>query len=262
MAPNWDAIVYNNYEAVMPLPWKKKWGLHYIYQPFLVAQMGLFGNDLQQQQLSDCFDAIPAKFKLWEFPLNPSNTFKLNSYQLYERMNFVLPLNNSHEELYRNYRENIRRNIKKSKQYGCYSKSGVDIKEIISLAKELEPGHDEDFVQFEKLFRFFLHKGKAKTYGVFSRNNELLASAAFFFSHKRAYYILVGNHPNSRTLGASHALIDAFIKDHAGQDLLLDFEGSDIRNLAFFYSSFGAREEIYPAIRKNKLPWYVKLLKK
>ena len=74
--------------------------------------------------------------------------------------------------------------------------------------------------------------------------------------------LATGNHPDGKTIGASHALIDAFIKDHAGQDLILDFEGSDIRNLAFFYSSFGATEELYPALKINKLPWYIKLLKK
>jgi hypothetical protein len=71
----------------------------------------------------------------------------------------------------------------------------------------------------------------------------------------------VGNNPNGRTLGASHSLIDAFIKDHAGQNLLLDFEGSDVRNLAFFYSSFGATEEKYAAIKLNKLSWYIKWMK-
>ena len=91
--------------------------------------------------------------------------------------------------------------------------------------------------------------------------NRLLASCIFFFSHNRAYYILVGNHPDGRTLGASHALIDAFIKDYAGSEMILDFEGSDIRNLAFFYSGFGAKEEIYPALKINRLPWYVRLFK-
>ena len=119
-----------------------------------------------------------------------------------------------------------------------------------------------EFLNFERLFHHFEPIKKAKTYGIFSQKHELLASAAFFFSHNRAYYILVGNHPNGRTLGASHALIDAFIKEHSGQDLVLDFEGSDLRNLAFFYSSFGATEEMYPAIRRNDLPWYIKLFRK
>jgi len=32
-ADQWDALVYGNYDAVMPLPWRKKWGIQYLYQP-------------------------------------------------------------------------------------------------------------------------------------------------------------------------------------------------------------------------------------
>ncbi|HQW43835.1 MAG TPA: hypothetical protein PLX74_06630, partial [Chitinophagaceae bacterium] len=84
----------------------------------------------------------------------------------------------------------------------------------------------------------------------------------FFFSHQRAYYILVGNSPNGKTIGASHMLIDAFIKDYAGKNIALDFEGSDIPSLAFFYSSFGAVHETYPALKINRLPFYLKWMKK
>jgi len=72
---------------------------------------------------------------------------------------------------------------------------------------------------------------------------------------------MVGNHPDGKTIGASHYLIDRFIADYAGQNLILDFEGSDISSLAFFYSSFGAKEEKYSAIKLNKLPWYIKWMK-
>src|SRR5688572_8760496 len=80
MADNWDGLVLNNYEAVMPLPWRKKWGVHYIYQPFLMAQSGLFGKNLTPQLLELFLDAIPEKFRLWEFPLNQSNLFSTDKY--------------------------------------------------------------------------------------------------------------------------------------------------------------------------------------
>ena len=116
--------------------------------------------------------------------------------------------------------------------------------------------------RFSQLYDYLEKRDQATTYGIRSNSNELIASAVFFFSHNRAYYILVGNHPSGRTIGASHMLIDAFIKDQAGKKMLLDFEGSDIRNLAFFYSSFGAVEENYAAIKLNKLPFYLKWLKR
>ena len=261
-ADNWDALIFKDYEAVMPLPWRKKFGFYYLYQPSLNAQLGLFGNHLSAVLLENFLKSIPLKFRLWEFSLNHHNVFRLQDFTLYERINFVLPLNQSYTTLYKNFRDNIKRNIKKSVQYGCYAKSNINIDDIIALAKQQPhaPAGTE-FEKFRELYGLLKGRNAAKAYGVFSNKNELLASCVFTRSHNRAYYILVGNHPNGRTLGASHALIAAFIKDHAEQDLLLDFEGSDIRNLAFFYSSFGASEEKYAAIKFNKLPWYIKWMK-
>ncbi|MBO9683978.1 MAG: hypothetical protein J7502_15150 [Flavisolibacter sp.] len=262
-ADNWDALVLNDYEAVMPLPWRKKFGIYYLYQPFFTAQLGVFGQNITKDLFEKFLRAIPSKFKLWEFSFNQGNLFQLKDYPLFQRVNYVLPLNQPYEQLNASYRENIRRNIKKSIQYRCTIRTDIDASHITELAKLQPNGAPEnELKKFEQLYSLLKERSMAKAYGVFSNKNELLASCVFTFSHNRAYYILVGNHPNGRTLGASHALIDAFIKDHAEQNLLLDFEGSDIRNLAFFYSSFGSSEEKYAAIKLNKLPWYVRWMKK
>ncbi|GAA4755485.1 GNAT family N-acetyltransferase [Flavisolibacter ginsenosidimutans] len=262
MTDNWDALVLGDYEAVMPLPWRKKWGITYLYYPFLTAQLGVFSKELSVDIFEDFLNAVPKKFEFWDISFNQQNLFAVKGYPLYERSNYVLSLNKTYEDLYKAYRENVRRNVKKSLRYGCCVKTDVLIDEIIALAKlQAQKATEKGLENFKNLFALLDEKGMAKTYGVVSQKDELLASAVFLFSNNRAYYILVGNHPNGRTLGASHALIDAFIKDHAGQDLLLDFEGSDVRNLQFFYSSFGAKEEKYAAIKLNRLPWWVRLVK-
>jgi hypothetical protein len=263
MCDNWDALVLGDYKVVMPLPWRQKGGVHYLYQPFLTAQLGLSGNGLNAELLRQFFAAVPKKFRYWDISLNHGNLYAVEGYHLHMRSNYVLSLSASYQQLYKNYRENIRRNIKKSAGYGCVVTTGIEVERIIALTRQQAAQIPEaDFQNFVRLYNLLKEKGQAKTYGVLSGSGELLASCVFFFSHQRAFYILVGNHPNGRTLGASHALIDAFIKDHAGSDLLLDFEGSDIRNLAFFYSSFGAVEEKYAAIKLNRLPWWMKWLKK
>jgi hypothetical protein len=265
MALHWDALVLDDYKAVMPLTWNKKWGIHYLYQPFLTAQLGLFGNNITGITFKGFLTAIPAKFSYWDFYFNHGNVFTIEEFDTYLRMNLVLPLQKTYEEISAHYRENIKRNVKKAFKSGCLVKNDITIEQVIELAKDQMKTHtkpdEQAFDRFSKLYNLLHAKQEAITYGVFSNKNELLASSVFFFSNKRAYYILVGNHPNGKTLGASHTLIDAFIKDHAGKDLLLDFEGSDMHSLAFFYSSFGAVEEKYSAIRLNKLPWYVKWLK-
>lgn len=268
MACRWDALVLysdeENYEAVMPLTWNRKYGISYLYQPFLTAQLGVFGNNLDKDLLEKFLLAVPSKFWYWDIYLNHGNCLALEKFDLYLRSNYTLPLNKSYPELFQGYRENVQRNIKKSLQAGCRAERDIDVEKVIELARQqmqtFTKESAEHMQSFRNLYHFLHPRRLAVTYGIYLKD-ELLASCVFFFSHHRAYYILVGNHPNGKTLGASHALIDAFIKDHAGKEMLLDFEGSDIRNLAFFYSSFGAMEETYSAIRLNKLPFYLKWLK-
>ncbi|RYG39962.1 MAG: GNAT family N-acetyltransferase [Chitinophagaceae bacterium] len=266
MSRHWDALVYGDYEAVMPLTWNKKYGVAYLYQPFLTAQLGVFGNELSAGLLQSFLDRIPSRFLYWDIYLNHQNNFPSDKYHLYPRRNFVLHLNKPYEELSKSYRENTQRNIKKAIQLGCTVTADAPIENVITLAVAQMRGYTKESTdnvdRFRNLYALLAEKKQAACYGILSRRNELIASCVFFFSHQRAYYILVGNHPDGRTLGASHMLIDAFIKDHAGRNLLLDFEGSDIRNLAFFYSSFGAVEENYTAIRLNRLPFYLRWAKK
>lgn len=266
MAKQWDALVLNDYEAVMPLTYNKKYGIHYLYQPPFTASLGVFGKTVTAETVQLFLQAVPAKFKYWDIYMNHGNLFTLDDFTLYQRTNYVLPLNQSYDVLYQQYRDNIKRNIKKCVQQNCVIQKDIPVQQVIVLAKEQASQFSnitaDDFAHFEQLYHQLHPQQKAITYGVLSAQGQLLASCVFFFSHNRAYYILVGNHPNGKTLGASHALIDAFIKDHAGINLLLDFEGSDIRNLAFFYSSFGAVEENYPGLKLNRLPFWLRWIKK
>lgn len=264
MAGNWDALVMDDYAAVMPLPWKKKWGIRYIYQPFLTAQLGIFAT--VEVPVTRFLEAIPGKFRYIDLPLNHANLLPGNEVHLTRRSNYVLPLNAAYEDLYSRYSENIQRNIKKAALAGCRPAQQVNPEKVIELAvaQMKQQGHDpgENLDRFRRLLVELQRKQMVAAYGIESAEGLLLASCIFFFSHQRAYYILVGNHPAGKNTGASHALIDSFIRDHAGQNLLLDFEGSDIPGLAQFYSGFGAADEPYPSLRVNRLPFFLKWLKK
>ena len=266
LAKHWDALVLGDYDAVMPLTWNRKYGIYYLYQPFLAAQLGVFGESINATTLEAFLQAIPSKFRYWDFYLNYQNTFPLQQYHLYQRKNLVLNLNKPYAELYNSYRENIQRNIRKAEQMGCKAVKNIDVKTVTGLAAEQMKGYSKESAdnlhRFKELYQKLFERGQAGSYGITSAKNEVIASCIFIFSANRAYYILVGNHPDGRTVGASHYLIDAFIKEHAGKQMLLDFEGSDIRTLALFYSSFGATEENYAAIKLNRLPTFLKWLKK
>ena len=265
MSKNWDALVLNDYETVMPLTWNKKYGVHYLYQPPFTASLGVFGNNISGPLLHQFLQSIPAKFKYWDISLNPGNDFLIKDFNLFRKVNFLLNLNQSHSQLSNHFRDKLVRYIKKSLQAGLQVKKNIEVGPVIALAKKQAIHFSNlcknDFLKFAGLYELLNADGRAMTYGVYDARGLLMASAVFFLSNRRAYYIMAGNHPDSRALGASHTLINAFIKDHAGQDLILDFEGSDIKSLAFFYNGFGAKEENYPGLRLNRLPLLLKWIK-
>jgi hypothetical protein len=262
----WDALVLNDYEAVMPLTWNKKWGIHYLYQPYFCASLGVFSRQQIDADLMHSFlKKIPPRFRYTDIYLNHGNLFAVKDFPLTQRVNYCISLNQSYAAISSKYRNNLTRNIKKAKEANLEVRRHVPLPDILSLAKEtlqrVSDINDQQVERFHTLYQAVVSYSRAETLGIFAVSGELLASAVFFYSHKRWYYILVGNHPNGKTLGASHYLIDRFIAHHAETDTVLDFEGSDLRNLAFFYSSFGAHEEFYPALRMNRLPALLKWLK-
>lgn len=266
MAPQWDALILGDYDTVMPLTWKKKWGIRYLYQPPFTASLGVFGNHTDQTTVALFLKAIPHGYKLVEIELNAGNTPSAPYEGMTTRTNLILPLNKSYEAIRQAYRENTRRECGKAFTMGCSCRRNVPVKEIIEIAKKQmglwNAPHRKGLDSLELLFTTLEKKEMAKSYGLYASNGKLLAGALFFFSHKRAYYILAANTPESRGFKSSHCIIDQFIQDHANSECTLDFEGSDVPGIAFFYRSFGAEPEHYPGIRINRLPIPLRWLKK
>lgn len=264
LAGNWDAIIIGNYEYVMPLPYRTKFTINYLFQPDLTPVLGLFGNGITQELVMEVLSAIPSKFKLWDISLNHFNPLHNAGYPDYRRSNYTLFLDRSYSDIQHRYNTNCLRNTKKAAS-SCHAIKNIDISDVIILSKEqfktFTEFDEDNFAQLEHIFKAhsLIHKGM--TYGIYDKNKNLLASAAFLFSNNRAYYWLVGNHPAGKTVGASFMLIDEFIREHAGSGITLDFEGSDTESVAKFYRGFGAVEESYSTIYYSRLPGIFKMFK-
>lgn len=264
MAKTWAGLVLNDYEAVMPLPRRKKWGIEYLFQPFITPVLGVFGKNISGEIVSSFLEAIPPKFKLRDISLNHFNKVDKKFEIQYPRSNFVLPLSASYETIRSNYSENIIRNISKAGKAGCMLKKAIPVQEIIKVCKKewpkftrIERGTFENLEVNLSVFNPYI-----VTYGVYNAENKLLCACAFLLHNRRAYYWLVGNEPSAKEIGASPMLIDGFIRDFAGKNMILDFEGSDKKSVAEFYQRFGAVPEPYTTIYCNRLPFPLNLLKK
>jgi hypothetical protein len=105
-------------------------------------------------------------------------------------------------------------------------------------------------------------KGAGVIYGAYTESNELCAAAFFAFSHQYVYMLVAASDGKGKENSAMFLLIDTFLRENSGKVMTLDFEGSNIPGIARFFAGFGAMPVYYYKVRINRLPFFVKWLKK
>ena len=265
MCTNWAALVQNDYERVMPIPWRKKWGFAYIYPPYFIAALGVFGDDLNPAIINSFFDRVPERFKYWELDLNENNDVKADSkIQLTKRKNFLLDLNKSVEELRNNYSRLAKRKLIVADNNDLKVHRGVDPGIIIQYYQE----HYEEknriippdvYRQLNALFDN-LSKENFETY-LIKTKDEVVAFYLVLVDKRNIYSLIGGSTDQGKKLGAFYLATDAAITDFAISKRTFRFEGSDKPGIAFFNAQFGPVETDYLHLKNNKLPWPLKYLK-
>ena len=264
MASNWDGLVLNDYEAVMPLTWRKKWSIHYLYQPPFIQQSGIFAIDKTDESLIKSFlNAIPDKYRFIEINLNAENGLPTSSLH----KNYLLDIHYSYDILKSNYSRSANRNISKAIDSGITIKENINPADIILMHrkrfKDMIGAKENDYTRFNKLAYVLLQQKQVFTAGAFDADSKLIAGSIYLLYKNRVTFIINGNSQESLQYGATHLLKDYTIRKFSNQCLIMDFEGSDFDRFARFYEQFGkVYIEYYPSLFTNKLPWPIKLLKR
>ncbi|MBC7862419.1 MAG: hypothetical protein IAF38_05545 [Bacteroidia bacterium] len=258
----WNGLVLNDYEGVMPLPFKKKIGFSFIYQPFFTQQLGVFGKANAEKFIA----AIPPKFKHIHTNLNWKNSMVINSPRLKEQTNLVLELDEDFEKIRKNFSENCTRNIKKTEKHfltlnNCSSKDLISIFKS-TRGKEIAHLKKENYAVLQKLIAEFERRKMARVQGVFSKQNELLGGAVIVKYKSRNIFFFSALSEEGKKQGGIFFFLLNLIKELSAKNNLLDFEGSNNAQLARFYRGFGATEQNYTSYTNNRLPLLLKQLKK
>lgn len=266
VSPNWHALVSDDYNFVFPLTWRKKLCFNYLCQPLFTQQLGIFSSQPIDFAISNAFlNAIPSKFKLIEININSFNPAAGNKFIAAKRLNFELELNRPYEEIRKFYSDNQKRNINKAKRNEL-SLNQPDISEVISLFRhdrgmKIERMKDESYELLRILYSTLKQKGLCYLRGV-SDGNQTICGGLFIQTDYRIIFLFSGNSVAGKSSGAMSLLIDSVIQENANKNLVLDFEGSNDFGLARYYSSFGSIEHVYLHLKKNTLPFPVRLFKR
>ena len=263
MTDNWSGLVINDYEAIMPLPWRKKWGIKYLYTPAFTQQLGLIGpysidNTTVLQTITDFV-------KYGDYMLNAANKPTHNAGEFIEKCNCILPLSAQYLQIKESYSKPLVGYLKKAVNNGLiYAEANIN--EAIDAYQGLYQERFETFVtkdynHFKQLCLQLqlMHHSFAKK--VTDKEGNIMAYGLFLSDDKRIYNLMPTTLPAGRKLFAMHFLMDNLIKEHAEQPLLLDFEGSDHPGIRQFYEHFGAQNEPYSLWHFNQLPWPLRYFK-
>ena len=269
MAANWDAIVLNDYEAVMPLTWKKKWGIVYLYQPAFIQQGGIFYvAELSAATQKLIADKAFTKFKFAEITFNYLNSVNdLTNAKINIRTNFILPLTNNYQQISKGYHSSITKDLKRSRQFKLQYHTSDDYLTIVDLYKKLYQKRlpffsDKDFTNFILVCKKMWADDNLIIRKITDVNRETLAAVILLKDNSRLYNIISCTTIDGKHKGANHFLYDKLIQEFCNTDYILDFEGSDVKGIADFYRRFNAINQPYPFCKINKLNPVIKLFKR
>ena len=269
MAANWDAIVLNDYEAVMPLTWKKKWSVAYLYQPAFVQQGGIFfTNELSKTLIRAFTDKAFTKFKFAEITFNYLNDVNdLTNTKINIRTNFILPLLNNYQQISNGYHSSIIKDLKRSRQFKLQYHTSNDYLTIVNLYKKLYQNRlpffcNKDFTNFNLVCKKMWADDNLIVRKITGANEEILAAVILLKDNNRFYNIISCTTDDGKHKGANHFLYDKVIQEFCNTNYILDFEGSDVKGIADFYRRFKAINQPYPFCKINNLNPIIKLFKR
>jgi hypothetical protein len=254
----WDALIYNDYEAVFPLPFKKKFGIKYLVQPVFCQQLGAFGSNVNVST-HHFLSAIPKRFLRVRLQLNPYFDQKnevesiqtkpagiiASSGKLTTKTNMTKQLSQPLD-----YNKDCKKNLHRLAELPIeYKINAISIRDAIDTyrkawGKQNPEIGDEHYQLFanactEKLsFTVTAHHQK---------EGDLLGAAIFLITPENTkrslHYVCAGPTETGKSIGVMHGIIDFVLNRYQGGNMLFDFEGSSIASVASFYKKFGAIEE-------------------
>ena len=268
MAENWDALICENYAYIMPLPWNGKWaGVRQIYQPPFTQQLGVFGKEKPSAEIIRLFlEAIPSSFRYVRLQMNEANRdIAAPKFSVQSKRNMLLDLSQDYETIYKNYRSSLRRRIRKAESALEFAVDKVTPQELVQIYKtELNDkiGYtEEDYERAERLMQLSAQQEKSSIYSVHFSDGRFAAGLYAPRSHGRIVQLFGPSSAEGKAVYAFHFLLHSIFKKYAGQNLIFDFEGSEIPPVYEFFRGFRPDETSYPVIVKDDFPLWIKAAK-
>jgi hypothetical protein len=259
VSPGWEALVADDYDTIMPLTCKKKFGIHYIIQPPFCQQLGIFGNNSNHEENCRMFlYSIPSKYKYVNINLNTVNVPVTGNHYYKPRINQLLSLNNNYPDLYKNFDHKTKKNIKRSVNHGIKVDSDITPLDFLRLkvnenSKYMSPLYNK---VLEKLINTIPGQVEYKILVTHDQSmNKVVGGVLAIIFKSRLTFLSSFNSNEGKEKLVMYPLFDRCINIFAGLNKTLDFAGSNMKGVHYFNKGFGAYDTSYNQLIINRLIW-------
>ena len=239
----------------MPIFYNTKYGLKYSLQPYFCQQISIYSIDkINDLSIKKFLKKIPKSifFTDINFAFQPDSKLIL-------KQNFILNLNQEYYKLYKNFRKDRRKSIRKATEANL---SYQDFNNKIALIELYKNVFDflktpkKYFDKIDALIEYCLNNNLGFTRNIF--HEEKIVCIGFFLKYNgRIYYLFGASSKEGKKYGATTFLLDSVIKEYSKTENILDFEGSTIPSIASFYKSFGSELTHYYNYKSNAIKRFI-----
>lgn len=264
VSSGWYGLIWGDYEYVMPLVVKRKFGISFLMQPTFAQQHGIF-PEISTEKQTIILNYLREHFKYIAIHLNSSHKLPLpQGFEVVLRKNLILKLNPDYNKISSRFSKHARRQINKAENQKLRVVTGLQARDYIGL-KNLATNNKlrEKSVQtLQRLIEYGYQTGSGTIYAAYNEANTLYSAAFFLNDGKRVTYLNAASSPEGKQNRSMYLILNTFIREHSGTSLILDFEGSSIPGIARFYEGFGAENEPFFCIKMNRLPIPLRWIKR
>ncbi|MEM6967235.1 MAG: hypothetical protein AAF573_20905 [Bacteroidota bacterium] len=253
VAKEWDALIEDEYESVLPLIWQPKLlNTKEIYVPQLVRSTGIYSvNFLSKRRVNAFLEAIPKQYQNIEIALNEGIAVSKDlDFEQEQKQNLQLLLNKDYESLELEYSDETNDLILKATKDNLTSNSNIKPEVLADFYKNHTPntlGREEKFHALQRIMYNALHRGIGFASGIQNEKGDILAADFFIFSHGKMMSLIGTVSEKGLKSGAHHLLIDRIIQTNAARPMVLDFNNNED-----WVKGFGAKPARYFQIKRKK----------
>ncbi|MDA3866835.1 MAG: GNAT family N-acetyltransferase [Salinivirgaceae bacterium] len=275
---NWDVVLVQKGQHIhAAMPYSLSHNGRYSMQPMLTQFLGPYIKypddqkyatrlSFEKKTMEQLINSLP-NFAYFKQNFSPTFVnwlpFYWNGFKQTTRYTYIISKLFDSASVWREMAGSIRRNIQKAKKELTVSLS-EDIEIFYALNKKTFERQEKKIPYPFDLVRAIdtacLEHGVRKIYMAYDSEGQLHAAIYVVFDSNTAYYLMGGSDPELRSGGATALLMWTAIQDALQMNLDFNFEGSMIKPIERYFSSFGSVQQQFFTIEKDQRSLPVKFL--